>query len=91
VIVHASHILVRHQYEAEDILTKLRGGDSFEELARKWSMCSSAKVGGDLGPAPSHRFHEDFLDAYLLLKSGEVSKTPVRTPFGFHILLRHSD
>ena len=80
---------MRHKYEAEDILRKLEEGQTFEDCARRWSLCSSAQRGGDLGRVRAHQLHEDFLEAYLTLGEGEVSKSPVRTPFGFHILRRN--
>lgn len=48
----ASHILLRHEYEAKDILKKLEEGKPFEELARDFSICPSSSRGGDLGEFP---------------------------------------
>lgn len=89
--VHASHILIRHQYEAEDLLKKIQKGESFEDLARKWSLCPSGKEGGDLGPIEARRLDEDFVDGYLKLKKGEISSVPIRTSFGFHLIRREID
>lgn len=83
-----SHILVTHQYEAEDVLKLLAKGQSFEELARKFSKCSSAASGGDLGDLKPGRADEDFEDAAFALKPGQQSSKPVRTKFGYHIILR---
>ncbi len=47
--IQASHILVKHQYEAEDLLKKLAQGEEFSELAKKFSTCPSSRAGGDLG------------------------------------------
>ncbi len=43
--IRASHILVKHQYEAEDILRALQEGKDFEGLARKYSTRSSSADG----------------------------------------------
>ncbi len=86
--MRASHILVKHEYEAVDILRALQDGKSFEELAQKYSQCSSAKAGGDLGVFSSGRMDEDFEDAVLALKVGETSAKPVRTRFGYHLIKR---
>lgn len=88
-VVSIKHILVRHQYEAEDLLKKLQEGGSFEELAQKFSLCSSQKSGGDLGPITRERVVEDFADAAFSLPIGKSSGI-VRTSFGYHILLRYA-
>ena len=86
--ITVSHILVRHQYEAEDILRALESGKSFEELARKHSTCPSAAEGGSLGTFGLGRTDEDFEDAAFVLNVGETTKKPVRTKFGYHIIKR---
>ena len=83
-----SHILVTHEYEAEDLLKLLQKGKSFEELARKFSKCPSAAAGGDLGDLTPGRADEDFETAAFALKAGHYSSKPVRTKFGYHIILR---
>lgn len=83
-----SHILVTHQYEAEDVLKLLAKGRPFDELARRYSTCSSAKSGGDLGEIIPGRAVEEFEDAAFGLKSGNYTSKPVRTKFGYHIILR---
>jgi peptidyl-prolyl cis-trans isomerase C len=85
-----SHILVTHQYEAEDILKLLTKGKSFDELARRFSKCSSAPKGGDLGEIKPGRADEDFEDAAYALKPGHYSAKPIRTKFGYHIIFRHN-
>lgn len=83
-----SHILVTHQYEAEDVLKLLAKGRPFDELARRFSKCPSAESGGDLGDLKPGRADEDFEDAAFALKPGHYSSKPVRTKFGYHIILR---
>jgi peptidylprolyl isomerase/peptidyl-prolyl cis-trans isomerase C len=83
-----SHILVTHQYEAEDILKLLAKGRPFDELARRFSNCPSAAHGGDLGDIKPGRADEEFEDAAFALKPGHYSSKPVRTKFGYHIILR---
>ncbi|HWU44795.1 MAG TPA: peptidylprolyl isomerase [Bdellovibrio sp.] len=88
--IKVSHILLEREYEAQDVLRALNSGkSSFEDLARKFSKCSSAKVGGDLGEVSVSRLDEDFVDAALALKSGEISEKPVRTKFGYHLIKRN--
>lgn len=83
------HILVQHEYEALDIERKLLAGSSFEDLARKFSSCSSSALGGSLGDLTGkmHRLDDDFRAAAEKLKPGEISR-PIRTRFGYHLILR---
>jgi parvulin-like peptidyl-prolyl isomerase len=81
------HILVEHVYEAEDLMRLLKKGDSFESLARKYSKCSSAPLGGDLGDIPLKKLDEDFREVAMSLKAGEISK-PLKTRFGVHLIKR---
>ena len=85
--IKARHILVEHEYEAQDIERKLKEGTAFEELAQKFSKCPSAKNGGDLGYFGKTRMVEEFANAAFDLEKGEVSP-PVRTKFGYHLIKR---
>ena len=88
--IHTSHILVKNEYEAQDILRLLKDGKDFAELAKKYSTCSSAAQGGDLGSQPISRLDEDYSDVATMLKPGQISTKPVRTKFGYHIIRRES-
>lgn len=83
-----SHILVQHSYEAEDILRALKDGKDFAELARKFSKCSSAADGGNLGTFSEGRLDPDFEESAFSLKVGQTTTKPVRTKFGYHIIKR---
>lgn len=85
--MRAKHILVTHEYEAKDILKKLSQGESFEKLASDFSICSSAKNGGDLGEFPKGRMIPAFEKALLAMKPDQISGI-VRTQFGYHIIKR---
>lgn len=84
----AKHILVKHEYEAKDLLQKLNEGKSFEELAKDFSLCPSAARGGDLGEFPKGRMVPAFEQALLKLSPGDVSGI-VRTQFGYHLIKRY--
>lgn len=86
--IHLFHILVQHKYEAEDLVRLLKQGQSFMELAKKFSRCPSASVGGDLGPVNPASLDDEFREAAEDLKSGEITKTPVRTKFGYHLIMK---
>jgi peptidyl-prolyl cis-trans isomerase C len=84
--VKASHILVKTEAEAKDLVAKLKSGASFEELARQHSQDpGSAQQGGSLGWFGWGRMVDDFQRAAFALKPGQVSD-PVETSFGFHII-----
>jgi len=68
-----------------DLITK--GEESFGELAAKFSDCSSAKRGGDLGPFGKGAMQKPFEEATFALKVGDMSG-PVFTDSGVHIILR---
>jgi peptidyl-prolyl cis-trans isomerase D len=71
---------------AEEVLTKVRAGESFETLAETYSNDpGSAKQGGDLGYFGRGVMDKAFEDAAFSLAEGEVSGV-VRSGFGFHII-----
>jgi len=82
---HVRHILVATEAEAKDIITKLKGGAKFEDLA-KVSKDSSANNGGDLDWATPGSFVKPFSDAMVSLKKGQITETPVKTQFGYHVI-----
>lgn len=86
--IHVKHILVKEKYEAEDLLRKLQQGKEFSDLAQKFSICSSSQRGGDLGEVHISRLDESFADAACALKIGQMSSMPVRSRFGYHLILR---
>ena len=82
-----AHILVKAKYEAEDLLLKLKKDQNlFHDLARKFSICSSAKNGGDLGEIKPGKAAEEFEEAAMNLAENEITEKPVRTQFGYHII-----
>lgn len=83
--VRASHILVKTEQEANSILFDLKRGASFEDAAKKFSLCPSKSKGGDLGWFGRNMMVKEFEDAAFSLPVGELS-TPVKTRFGYHII-----
>ena len=47
--VRAAHILVSSQLRAQQLIGRIRNGESFEALAKEYSACPSKANGGDLG------------------------------------------
>jgi len=86
--VTAKHILVNHEHEAQDLLTKLNNKEkTFEELAQSFSSCPSGKSGGDLGTFGKGQMVQPFEEATFALEVGAVS-APVKTQFGYHLIYR---
>ena len=83
--VHAAHILVKKEDEAKSLLSRINGGESFEELAKKSSQCPSGKTGGDLGWFRRGQMVKEFEDAAFDGQKGKVVG-PVKTQFGYHLI-----
>ncbi len=83
----ARHILLKKKEEAEDIIRQLDQGADFAELAKKKSTGPSGKNGGDLGWFEPGQMVKPFSDAAIQLKPGQYSKEPVKTQFGWHVIL----
>jgi len=81
----ASHILVKTEKEAKDILAQIKAGGNFEELAKKNSTDSSSAKGGDLGWFGNGSMVPVFEKAASALKEGQISDV-VKSDFGFHII-----
>jgi peptidyl-prolyl cis-trans isomerase C len=83
--VRASHILVSKLEEADHVISELRLGKDFGEMARKFSACPSAKNGGDLGFFSEGQMVKEFEEAAFRLEPGQLAG-PIRTHFGFHVI-----
>ncbi|HUO20392.1 MAG TPA: peptidylprolyl isomerase [Steroidobacteraceae bacterium] len=83
---HARHILVATEPFADKLVQRLERGEKFEDLAKVESMDPSKANGGDLGWIRPEQVPPEFMKAVAALKPGEYSKTPVHTPFGWHIV-----
>ena len=70
--------------KAEEVITKLNNGEKFKDLAKKYSDDETVDLGwfnrGDMVDA--------FEEACINLKKKEYSKTPVKTEYGYHIILK---
>ncbi len=82
----ARHILVETEDEAKDIIAKLKLGTKFEDLASKSKDPGSAARGGDLDWANPNSYVPEFSKALVALKKGELTETPVKSQFGFHVI-----
>ena len=98
--VRASHILLRVNSDAspeiaaekeklaQSLLERLKKGESFAELAKSFSDDpDSREKSGDLGFFSRDRIVPELADAAFLMKKDETSSAPVRSPFGWHLLM----
>lgn len=95
-LVEASHILFQVtpnvpldalRGKAEEILQQaLAQPAQFEELARTYSNCTSAEVGGSLGQLTKGQTVPEFERVIFSLEAGEISPKLVETRFGLHIV-----
>ena len=84
--VRASHILVKKRKDAVMIKKDIESGSiSFEEAAKKYSMCPSSIKGGDLGFFTRNKMEPQFSEAAFDTKIGSISG-PVGTKFGWHLI-----
>jgi peptidyl-prolyl cis-trans isomerase C len=83
---HARHILVGTEDEAKQIIAKLKGGAKFEDLAKQSKDPGSAANGGDLDWASPASFVPEFSKAMTSLNKGQITETPVKTQYGYHVI-----
>jgi peptidyl-prolyl cis-trans isomerase C len=85
--IRASHILVKTEDEAKEIIKQLEGGADFATLAKEKSIDKgSGENGGDLNWFTKDTMVKEFSDAAFAMQRGDVSKVPVKSQFGWHII-----
>ena len=83
----ARHILVEGEEDAKALIAQIKGGAKFEDLAKAKSKDpGSGENGGDLDFAKPESYVPEFGAAMAKLKKGEMTETPVKTQFGWHII-----
>jgi peptidyl-prolyl cis-trans isomerase C len=82
------HILVDKEDEAKQIIADLNKGGDFAKLAKDHSKDPGSKEkGGDLDWGPAARYVKPFADAVTSQAKGKVSAAPVKTDFGYHVII----
>ncbi len=90
-VVNASHILVESEELAVSIYEKIASGEiSFEDAAKENSSCPSKENGGSLGEFTKGQMVPEFDEAVFSMNVGEITKTPVKTQFGYHLIKLNS-
>jgi len=83
----ARHILVEKEDEAKALIADIKKGAKFEDLAKELSKDpGSGANGGDLDWAAAGSYVPEFSGAMVKLGKGEMTETPVKSQFGFHII-----
>ncbi len=85
--LHARHILVEDEATAKKIIAELKKGADFAALSKQYSKDAAAvEQGGDLGYFKPTDMVAEFSTAAFALKDKEVTQTPVKTQFGWHVV-----
>jgi peptidyl-prolyl cis-trans isomerase C len=82
----ARHILVPTEDAAKDAIAQIKKGAKFEDVAKKVSTDGSKDQGGDLGWFAPGQMVKPFSEAVEKLQKGQMTETPVKTDFGWHVI-----
>lgn len=83
---HPAHILLEKEDDAKAVISKLKAGAKFEELAKQSKDTGSAGKGGDLDWISQANVPPEFAAALATLKKGQFTENPVKTELGFHVI-----
>lgn len=84
----ARHILVKQEDEAKALIKEIAGGADFAKLAKEKSTDAGSSVrGGDLGWFTEQDMVAPFSKMVASLKKGELGKTPIKSQFGWHVII----
>jgi peptidyl-prolyl cis-trans isomerase C len=84
--VSARHILVEKEEDAKAIIRDLEKGGDFAKIAKEKSKDPAGATGGDLGFFSREEMVPEFSEQAFKMKKGEITKTPVKTQFGWHVI-----
>jgi len=87
-IAMARHILVKTKEESEKLKQRLDNGEDFDKLAKKYSVCPSAKKGGDLGEVKPGQMVKS-IDNVIFKKPINKVHGPVKSKFGYHLVVAY--
>lgn len=83
----ARHILLETEADAKAVIAELNKGGDFIKLAGEKSKGPSATSGGDLGWFQPAQMVKSFSQATAKLQKGKFTSAPVKTQFGWHVIL----
>ena len=80
-------IKAEYEADAKDIIARIKKGAKFEDIAKKQSKDPGSAVnGGDLDWANPRSYVPEFTEALLKLTKGQLTDTPVKSQFGYHVI-----
>ena len=82
----AAHILVSDKEEAEKLIKELEDGADFAELAKENSEDTGTAEQGGVVTFTTGEMVPEFEEAALKMNEGDLSKEPVKTSYGYHII-----
>ena len=85
--IRVRHILVETEEKAREIISSLDKGENFESVAKRESIGPSKDAGGDLGYFGRGQMVPSFEEAAFKLEQGVYTSIPIKTKFGWHIIL----
>ncbi len=78
--------------QAEELIKQLESGADFATLAKQYSDDAATKAkGGDLGYFDVNDMEDTFAEACRDLKKNEYTKKPIKTSYGYHIILKKNE
>lgn len=84
--VKARHILVEDEKLAKDLIKQINDGGDFAALAKENSIDATKEKGGELNYFVKTDVVPEFGDAVFAMNVGDVSKKPVKSDFGYHVI-----
>ena len=79
-------LVAERRARAEGALSRIRGGEPFEQVAREVSEDGNRALGGEIGLLEGSRLPDVFVDVVRSLEPGQVAASLLRTAAGFHVL-----
>ncbi|MEO0328456.1 MAG: peptidylprolyl isomerase [Pseudomonadota bacterium] len=89
--VRARHILLETEEAAQAVIKELDGGADFAEVAKQKSTGPSGPNGGDLGYFGKGQMVPEFETAAFALEAGKYTSDPIKTQFGWHVILKEEE
>lgn len=81
------HIVLASEDEAKNVISRLRGGETFQSLAASSKDEGSRARGGELGWRNPSNLPQPMVDAVAKLAKGQYTQQPIKGPAGWHVLL----
>ncbi len=83
----AKNILVNTKEEADVVIKQLQQGKKFADLAKERANGPTGPNGGDLGWFTADTMVQPLVEAARAMKVGTFSTEPIKSEYGYHVLL----